>query len=380
MPASGDPSMSRKRAIVIACLCALLLVPTLHILQLVWTSVLSPLHAASLVSRAGANVTTSTSSKIKEQQAPPMILPITSSVRNTTGPTTTVPGPDRAIQNNTSAGPVRLSETEVKLKYLSLVYNEQVTDAALFDSLKMIYRNTSVGLPLHMIPCIVFPYGHNCAKFWMRKCGSGRRFGSSQDLTLIAEVNWPSPKNIVGDNEWLEVTRWGMPEGSGYGCFFNVRKGSGVFVNTKRTIVVQNDTDAKIIFQIPPLNTTLVANYCPYAREQGYDTIQIVNSFDFDSNQLIYCTGTCATEPVLKACVKGVEFRTGVNNDKSCECDDNIPLLNCGNLIAPKGKQHICDQKWIENATSISLSSIYGGTKVVKGARGHFGGRLFNSR
>jgi len=248
-----------------------------------------------------------------------------------------------------------ISDTEAKLKYLSLVYNEQVADAALFDDLEMIYRNTSVGLPLHMIPCIVFAYGHNCEKFWKRKCGHGRRSESSQDLTLVAEVNWPTRKNIVGNNEWLEVTRWGMPEGNGYGCFFNVRKGSGVFVNTKRSIIVQNDTDAKMTFRMP-LNATWAA-YCPYARELGYDTIQVVNAADGNSNQLIYCTGTCATEPVLRACVHGVEFRTGINHDKPCDCDDNISLINCGNLIAPKGKQHICDQKWIDDVAGTSLGT-----------------------
>lgn len=269
-------------------------------------------------------------------------------------------------------------DSDAKKKYLSLVYNEPVTDAAIFDELEMIYRNTSVGLPLHMIPCIVFPYGHNCAKFWKRKCSAGSRSDSSQDITLLAEVNWPTKKNIVGDNEWLEVTRWGMPEGDGYGCFFNVRKGSGVFVNTAKTIVVQDDTDAKNTFRMPS-NATW-ARYCPYARERGYDTIQVVNAVDGKSNQLLYCTGTCATEPVMKACIPGVEFRTGFNHDKPCECDDSMPLINCGSAIAPKGKQHICDQKWIDESSSSSTttpsvfsSTAVGGGKITIGKVGKIG-------
>ena len=371
MPTNADPSRKRrKRTILFACLGALL---TLQILQIVVSGELRRTGAnAALLGtvrsakqgrqrpRSDAKIANTTRpiviSSSREQQKP--VFPTNSSARNS-----------HAIQS-TSAGPIRLSETEAKLKYLSLVYNEPVTDEALFDGLEMIYRNTSVRLPLHMIPCIVFAFaGRNCAKFWLQNCGPGRRRETSQDMTLIAEVNWPSTrKNAVGDNKWLEVTRWGMPEGNGYGCFFSVRKGSGVFVNTKRTIVVQNDTDAKITFQMP-LNTS-AATYCPYAREQGYDTFQILNSIDFDSNQLIYCTGTCAEEPVLKACVHGVEFRTGVMNDKPCKCVDDLPLLNCGNLIAPKGTQHICDQKWIKNSSSISLSALNIGSKVVLGKLG----------
>lgn len=389
MPPNADPPRKRrKRALAVACLGAfgpivfLTLPFLLHELPLLRlfvsgqganstlpTTEPRPYATGSAVNATGQIIVTG-----KEQQKAIMLTKtsthITVSPTQHAQVTTTISGD---VIPNTTAGST-ISDTEAKLKYLSLVYNEQVADAALFDGLEIIYRNTSVGLPLHMIPCIVFAYGHNCEKFWKRKCGHGRRSESSQDLTLVAEVNWPTRKNIVEDNEWLEVTRWGMPEGNGYGCFFNVRKGSGVFVNTKRTIVVQNDTDAKITFQMP-LKATGAA-YCPHAREQGYDTIQVVNAFDGNSNQLIYCTGTCATEPVLTACVDGLEFRTGINHDKPCECDDDISLINCGNAIAPKGKQHICDQKWTDDSTGSITSSlrhaqtVYGGGKIAVGKLG----------
>ena len=236
------------------------------------------------------------------------------------------------------------SDREAKIRYLSLVYNEPVTDVTLFDRLGVIYRNTSVGLPQHLTPCFVFPYGYDCLKLWKRKCTMGRRAESSQDTTLLTETQWPSPKIIVGDNEWIEVTRWGMDEGNGYGCFFNVRRGSGVFVNAKKTVVVQNDTHAKAFFNMS--QHAQWANYCPYARQRGYDSVQVVNAADGNSNQFILCAGTCASESVTGACIRGVELRTGVHHDKPCECDDEYPLINCGAAITPKGKQHICDQRW----------------------------------
>ena len=283
--------------------------------------------------------------------------------------------------NATAASPSPIAspldkDREVKLRYLSLVYNEPVTDVTLFDRLAVIYRNTSAGLPSHLIPCFVFPYGYDCLKLWYRKCTMGRRTETSQDTTLLTETQWPSPKTIVGDNEWLEVTRWGMDEGNGYGCFFNVRRGSGVFINTKKTIVVQNNTHAKAFFNMSEHKRW--ANYCPYARELGYDSVQIVNAIDGNSNQFVLCTGTCATEPVTGACIKGIELRTGIQHDKPCECDDSYPLINCGSDVSPKGKPHICDQKWHQeeekttNGVVITTSTsgkAHGKLRIKKGSQ-----------
>ena len=287
---------------------------------------------------------------------------------------TLIPKPSASSGNNTTTSPSPLAspldkDSEAKLRYLSLVYNEPVTDVSLFDRLGVIYRNTSVGLPTHLIPCFVFPYGYDCLKLWTRKCTMGRRTETSQDTTLLTETQWPSPKTIVGDNEWLEVTRWGMDEGNGYGCFFNVRRGSGVYVNTKKSIVVQNNAHAKTFFNMSQHKKW--ANYCPYARELGYDSVQIVNAIDGNSNQFVLCTGTCATEPVTGACIKGVELRTGVQHDKPCECDDAYPLINCGSDVSPKGKPHICDQKWHreeeKTANNIVITTSTSGKQLAQG-------------
>ena len=288
---------------------------------------------------------------------------------------TLIPEPNATpARNSTAASPSPIAppldkDSQAKLRYLSLVYNEPVTDVSLFDRLGVIYRNTSVGLQSHLMPCFVFPYGYDCLRLWDRKCTMGRRAESSQDTTLLTETQWPSPKMVVGDNEWLEVTRWGMDEGNGYGCFFNVRQGSGVFINTKKTIVVQNNTHAKAFFNMSEHKQW--ANYCPYARELGYDSVQIVNALDGNSNQFVFCTGTCATEPVTGACIKGIEFRTGVQHDKPCECDEAYPLINCGAAITPKGKQHICDQKWHreeeKTASNIVITTSTSGKQLARG-------------
>ena len=150
-----------------------------------------------------------------------------------------------------------------------------------------------------------------------------------------------------------------MPEGDGYGCFFNVRKGTGVWMNVGKTVVVKNDTHAKQYFQeklgedVQDRDAAKFANYCPYALKLGYDTVQITDWVDpwlsmtasgasnggHGVHQLIQCSGKCETEPVESSCIPGVEFRTGLDHDKLCKCDESISVLNCGNDIAPKVKR-----------------------------------------
>ena len=251
----------------------------------------------------------------------------------------------------TDVGSLRLDidiDTQ-KLKYLSLVYNENVTNVSIFDDISMIYRNASVPFPPVRIPCITFVHGYDCTTFFNQNCLGGKtHLGPrplpeyvAKDLSLVSEVVWPSPKHVVKSHEWLEVTRRAAAvEGQQYGgaCMFTVRKGSGVFVNVLKTMVVHKAA-----------GTTKL---CPKARRLGYDTVQVVETMnDRGSNELLYCRGTCATSHVNTTCIPELELRTGVNHDKQCVCDESFPLLNCGNGIAPPAATKeqltsLCDQKW----------------------------------
>jgi len=238
-------------------------------------------------------------------------------------------------------------DEEIKLKYLSNVYNENISNSSIFEDLDIIYRNSNISLPLSAIPCRVFAYLWDCEEYWKKNCVN-KRHTPGDDLVLIAERQGVH-KQFVKDNEWTEVTRFGMKEGLQqgfeYGCFFHVRKGTGVFVNVKKTLVLQDHREAKKVFGIGAFKRR--AGYCPFAKKLGYDSIQILNSIDHKSNEVIICTGVCETKPIETACVPGLEFRTGLNHDKECICDDSQSLLNCGNVISPKRRTaHLCDQKW----------------------------------
>ena len=134
----------------------------------------------------------------------------------------------------------------------SLIYNEQVkfrTRHYLFDELQVIYRKTAIPLPDHLIPCNAFVYGYDCIGYYHHECGPHAYGGSGNDQTFLAEAQWPQESAADEDGGWLEVTHWGMPGGDGYGCFFNVLKGTWVWMNVVQTAVVKNDTHAKQCFQ-----------------------------------------------------------------------------------------------------------------------------------
>ena len=253
--------------------------------------------------------------------------------------------------------------TEIKkLRYLSLVYNETVTDSSLFDRLDMIYRNPSAWamLPQNLIPCITFVYGYDCIDYYTMQCVFGFKTKltgtAGNDQTYLAETRWPPRRAAaVKSGQWAEVTHWGMKEGEGYGCFFNVRRGSGVFMNVGRTLIVQDDSFALAFFK-KVLNVTIepgYADYCPHARKLGYDTVQILNWVELwgpkgghGVHQMIYCGGKCETDIVKSSCIPGLEMRTGLNHQLPCRCDPSISLLNCGNAIAPRVRRAKFCTEW----------------------------------
>jgi len=113
---------------------------------------------------------------------------------------------------------------------------------------------------------------------------------------------------------------------------FFMSSGSGIFINTGRTIVFGSDKSSEYMRSfLDVAGSTGDDMFCSGASKLGYDTIQL--GFG-DKSQLLVCTGTCMTEPLSTSCPK-VELRTGVNATVHCECNDEIKVLNCGRNIAP---------------------------------------------
>lgn len=65
--------------------------------------------------------------------------------------------------------------------------------------------------------------------------------------------------------------------------------------------------------------------FCLAALRKGYDSIQILNSFEF-----IYCNGRCSVEPLKSGCPL-IDFYTSINRTSICNCNPMSDMANCGN-------------------------------------------------
>lgn len=235
------------------------------------------------------------------------------------------------------------TDDDIKLKYLSMVYSEDVSDVTLFDALETRYLFSDPLLPLH-----VLGKKHRLSEHYRGDCTYVSSTGFVppdmfiRDSTAKYGSNRAAGFSSVPDNTWLEVTRTyiGYKEGGAAGCWFHVRKGSGVFVNVGKTLTMSAQRDGS---NDGGLDKGLW-HWCKHAQEQGYDSIHILSmGLDARSHEFVYCSGPCASTSVTTACVPDLELRTGLNADKTCTCDGSIEMLNCGNPIAPKGNLNPCD-------------------------------------
>ena len=125
-----------------------------------------------------------------------------------------------------------------------------------------------------------------------------------------------------------------------YGCWLFPARGSGVFVNVGRTLVVSTRRDAHTALGIPCSRSNFGCYhpgdklYCTRAMARGYDSIQIMRGRGgLRRAELLLCTG-CTAEPVRGACLP-VETRTGTHAQAPCKCDPSRPIINCGTAVAP---------------------------------------------
>jgi len=133
-----------------------------------------------------------------------------------------------------------------------------------------------------------------------------------------------------------------------YGCWFNLVRGSGIWVNVGRSLRAFTRGEVYDTFGIPyksilcdasfcdvPLNDGHPGDrlFCQNALERGYDSIQIARAHGSASPELVICSGDCRTRPLVGACPP-LELRTGKSTrptDETCQCDDraNTRVLNC---------------------------------------------------
>ena len=145
-----------------------------------------------------------------------------------------------------------------------------------------------------------------------------------------------------GIEDWIEGLSRGFPGRSprnstevGYGCWFNMARGSGIFVNVGRTMVTTDKYKSTLFHDLGltskgclKTDTTGANCYdryiCTAALQHGYGSVQVTGR-----SELVICGGGCATQPLYHTCPP-VLMRSGFNASRECNCADASHLLNCG--------------------------------------------------
>jgi len=117
-------------------------------------------------------------------------------------------------------------------------------------------------------------------------------------------------------------------------------KGSGIYVNVKRTLVTRAPSSS----MVRQFLSTLFAGYhsgtgcipadrsrhcgdkyyCTVVLANGYDSLQLPNK-----NEVLICSDQCGTIAFNHSCTP-LEIRTGYNASRPCHCNPGSFLINCG--------------------------------------------------
>ena len=262
--------------------------------------------------------------------------------------------------------------------YLATVYGAAVLDHASYEPQLLYHHNLLPhGAKLeHPKPC--FAYGG----MGDRRCKLSSPLDHSTkegntELPQLLHYN-PAHRLIkrnwnITSHTWIEVTRFGsdcfptnnviigdglLPSQSGSassrvlnGCWFFVGSGTGVFVNVGRCLALPSRAamDERMMSWLHIKRQVAVKadrRWCSYAVAHGFDSIAVGTESDrlglgmyirhqskqVRSNaELIVCNGGCARQHVRSACPP-LDLRTGVDASRSCACEPQNAILNCGNL------------------------------------------------
>jgi len=120
-----------------------------------------------------------------------------------------------------------------------------------------------------------------------------------------------------------------------YGCWFVMAKGSGIFVNTGKSMRMKEKHYPLQFEELDPhtgcwkgINSAKCADryLCSVALKRGYDSVQIETNSEF-----VICNGNCATVSFNSSCPPQIELRTGRHANITCNCSDTFSdMINCG--------------------------------------------------
>jgi hypothetical protein len=190
---------------------------------------------------------------------------------------------------------------------------------------------------------------------------------------------------FVPDHTWMEVLRWkslGHQEGAGVGCWWFAASGSGIFLQTGRSLRVHNRAELAVALGMNVSEYTQTTeggfivgrlakgfprvlatqdlrdayfkknpwvvehrggqSICPRAVERGYNTIQLrqeecswpegTPTHSFCYVEIISCHPACTSMGARQldlACPPGLPLRTGLNASLKCQCSNARDMANC---------------------------------------------------
>lgn len=122
-------------------------------------------------------------------------------------------------------------------------------------------------------------------------------------------------------------------EGSqGYGCWFfpmmpPYSRGSGIFINTGRTLALANRRDAELLFnETSERQKPMPADryWAAKAAAQGYDTVQILSGNYGGVVELLVTHESCRNQvfPIGACPPASIQLRTGFDAKLLCACSE----------------------------------------------------------
>ena len=211
--------------------------------------------------------------------------------------------------------------------YLAKLYGRDAT-ALLRTQVDLIYRPRELGITLKPVPTN-HRLGH-CPRNISVAYADFNVHAPLQDGRRDF-VAWYTRRRFarseaLKNNTWAEVTHCGGSRFERDGAWHYVVKGSGIWLNTGRTIVFSTHDHASRYFLGARCSgwsfqcDHTMGNFTRAARAQGFDSVQFLQHCDGR------CHGQCGHELLMtramgtSACSTGLEYRGGWSASEPCEC------------------------------------------------------------
>ena len=177
---------------------------------------------------------------------------------------------------------------------------------------------------------------------------------SESHVVALVRASATLPLVPASNHTWIEVYRHRviLKEGIHYGCWFfplhaPYARGTGVFLNTGKTLVVRSRRDALKLFKLPGgasyatfrgtrLKEVDDSLWAEQAHAWGYDTVQILKGYD-GMPELLVSRLPCLNQTTkIRLCPPvELELRTGEDASLTCRCKEEgeRTLLNCDGTV-----------------------------------------------